>query len=1197
MKYSLLISLFLFSIGSFAQSDSGKEIVLKNEIKLYPFILNDQVNSPSTFIDEAIAPTEVFDGYYFRLVRFSKNLTSADWEKLTLLGVKNEAYIPFHSWILAIPIHFNKESILSLNPQQIVSLSVTNKIDRDLSLRLLENTNPDETLQINLQCYKSLQVSIVEAELNKWSKINPLGTHQRTYEITLKASQVRNLAALPFVKFMELSPGVPIPDDTRGKSLHRSNFINNNQKNGLRFNGKGVTISLADDGPIGPHIDFKGRLRSFATANVGTHGDMTSGIAVGSGNLDPRYNGMADGAFLNLYDIGSYPQINNAVANFNTYGAVITSTSYSQGCNQYTISTQDGDNKLLNNPQFNFVFSAGNNGSANCNYGAGAGWGNITGGYKVGKNVLAVANTNPYGIIDNTSSKGPAPDGRIKPDISANGQSQMSTDEDYTYSVGGGTSAACPGIAGVTAQLYQAYKETFQVSNPDGGLIKAVLLNTADDIGRVGPDFIFGWGVVNARRAYETIANNQMKTDTLADGDSITFSINIPAGIKEAKIMAYWTDPAGEPNATVSLVNNLDLKIRNSAGETYLPWVLDPTPTVAAITSPATKGIDDLNNMEQVSILSPAPGSYTVVVYGKSIPDGPQKFFMVHNFIQEGITITYPIGGEGFVPSDAETIRWDAFGETGSFSVSYSSDSGSTWSTVGTAPANQRYINWSPPNIATGRALIRVVRGTEIGISPKPFSIIALPTNLTYTRACPDSFSISWNLVSGAVAYEVSRLGDMYMDSAGTTTATSITLPYFAGDTLWTSVRAILPNGGKGRRAVAVRKNPGLLNCIVQLDAAVSKGITPRPVLAYPCNGFTNYPVSILLHNSGVQPIGNFPVTFRLGTNPSVTETYSTTIQPGDSVVYTFNATLNLVQNTNYRIYVVSKAVGDLNFVNDSINYAFKTSANPSNSFSQTFQTATFPPIGWGVDNQDANRTWIRSINIMGPMNVQTYAAYMNNQNYLPANQMDALLTPAVDFTNNENPAVVFDLAYAPQALRRDTLSVLFSTNCGLTFEPTSYRKGGLELSTTAPRATLFSPTASTQWRTDTVLLTGAAGAEVIVKFLNKSGGGNSLYLDNIRTITAPVSTSKNYSSTGSLTLFPNPATKTLYVVSQSIGDGQLKNIRVYGLEGKLISISDLITVAENRIELDITSLRPGMYWLQAEGKSGQTFREKFVVQ
>lgn len=284
-------------------------------------------------------------------------------------------------------------------------------------------------------------------------------------------------------------------------------------------------MALADDGDIGPHIDYKGRLTSFTNGNNGTHGDMTSGICMGAANLDPRYKGMATGAHLYLFDIGGYPQINFAIENYNDYKTVITSTSYSQGCNQYTTNSRDGDNKLFDNKQLMFVFSGGNNGTGNCNYGAGAGWGNITGGYKNGKNTIASGNVDANGVIDPSSSRGPAPDGRIKPDICANGLNQMSTNGNNTYQVGGGTSAACPGIAGITAQLYQAWKELKSEDQAEGALIKGILLTTADDLGNPGPDYTYGWGRVNALKALKTIQENRYKIDSIQQGNSVLFPI------------------------------------------------------------------------------------------------------------------------------------------------------------------------------------------------------------------------------------------------------------------------------------------------------------------------------------------------------------------------------------------------------------------------------------------------------------------------------------------------------------------------------------------------------------------------------------------------------------------------------------------------------------------------------------------------
>ena len=71
---------------------------------------------------------------------------------------------------------------------------------------------------------------------------------------------------------------------------------------------------------------------------------------------------------------------------------------------------------------------------------------------------------------------------------------------------------ACPGVSGVMAQLYQAYKEYNSGTNPSSALMKCILLNSADDIGNPGPDFKHGWGVVNAYRALKLIESSVILT-------------------------------------------------------------------------------------------------------------------------------------------------------------------------------------------------------------------------------------------------------------------------------------------------------------------------------------------------------------------------------------------------------------------------------------------------------------------------------------------------------------------------------------------------------------------------------------------------------------------------------------------------------------------------------------------------------------
>ena len=80
---------------------------------------------------------------------------------------------------------------------------------------------------------------------------------------------------------------------------------------------------------------------------------------------------------------------------------------------------------------------------------------------------------------------------------------------------------ACPGISGVLAQLYQAYKESNNGNNPSSALMKCILLNTADDIGNPGPDFQHGWGQVNAYRATKVIENSNYLNSSVSQGTNV----------------------------------------------------------------------------------------------------------------------------------------------------------------------------------------------------------------------------------------------------------------------------------------------------------------------------------------------------------------------------------------------------------------------------------------------------------------------------------------------------------------------------------------------------------------------------------------------------------------------------------------------------------------------------------------------------
>jgi len=469
-----------------------------------------------------------------------------------------------------------------------------------------------------------------------------------------------------------------------------------------------------------------------------------------------------------------------------------TNSSYSNGCNDgYTTITQTVDTQAKDIPSLLHVFSAGNSNNNNCGYGAGNQWGNITGGHKQGKNVIATANVFFDGSLVNSSSRGPAHDGRIKPDIAANGQNQLSTDENNTYQSFGGTSGAAPGIAGISAQLYEAYGDLNGGDLPPAALIKASLLNTANEAGNVGPDYKFGWGIVNALRAGMLIEDGRYLSDEVSQGDTNTHTINIPSGTTQVRFMVYWSDPAASPGASPSLVNDLDLIVIDPSSGTNEPWILDPTPNTTSLNLPATLGPDHLNNVEQVLLNNPDSGDYEIEISGFNVPMGPQEYFVVYEIISEELTMTYPNSGESFAPGETESLHWDAINTTDDFVLEYSADNGSSWNSITTVNATTYTYAWSIPNDVTGEALVRITSGSFSDESDENFSIASLATNVDVSQICPDEATFAWSPVDDAESYDFYLLGDTTMDlignSTGNTYTFSITDP---NEEMWAAVVA-----------------------------------------------------------------------------------------------------------------------------------------------------------------------------------------------------------------------------------------------------------------------------------------------------------------------------------------------------------------------------------------------------------------------
>lgn len=1058
----------------------------------------------------AVSPGEVVNGYYYRYLQCAEIPSVRLLSEIESAGVQFVGYITFGAYLVAIPEKFDLKKLEVLRVRSIVPVRPEWKIARNLREEPYGDwaVNGD-LVDVYLQVYP--QITIPEgAERCRQRGITVVeqGNQNGILHVRLLKMDIATVAAQPFVRHLELLPAPSVPDDIPGRSLHRANLLDMDHPLGKKFDGTGVAVLVRDDGPLGPHIDFQGRNTDVFGPNDiadGNHGDGVGGIMAGAGNLDPTMKGMAAGATVFTIRYRADFQDNTMDLHLDE-NVTITNTSYSNECNAaYTTTAQTVEQQLYQNPTLMHVFSAGNSGTINCNYGAGNTWGNITGGHKMAKNAIATANLFADGSLVNSSSRGPAYDGRLKPDISAHGNNQNSTDHNNTYQAFSGTSAAAPGIAGCLAQLTQAYKEMHNGEQPNAALLKAALLNTANDLGNVGPDFRFGWGHVNAGRAYQLLSNNFWQERHAEQGSQTLHAIPVPTGTRQARFMLYWSDRPASVGAARALINDLDLEVVAPDGSTvYLPWKLDPTPDPVILNTPAGKGRDSLNNMEQVVLDNPQPGVYTVRVRGYEVPLGIQPYFIVWEFYDDKLKLTYPAGGEGLVPGEVCRIQWDAYGNDGNFTLQYSPDNGALWAQIATPTGDKRMFDWTVPNTVNGRIRVQVIRGSQSDTTDFPLTIAPVPTNLQVERVCPDSMTVSWSAVHDTLRYDVYLLGNKYMDIAGNTSDLSFTVPIQnPGKDQWFSVRATDPDGLTGRRAVAVRWPGGLKECKQPNDLALNTLLSPDPqdVTATVSCSPIQTTVQVRVINEGLNPVSGAVINYQLNGNPVVTEPISELV-PDDTLEYVFQQPLLITQNGLNTLRVWSTYSSENVLFNDTIIQSFLAVVSPTNTFfTEGFQSLLFPPMGWAVGNPDGNVTWDHiTSNVTGATGQSTRVTFINCFNYNARGQEDYLYLPPLDLSSLPNPGLAFDLAHANyDDTYNDSLRIEVFANCDLTAQPvTVWGKGGPALATRTPLTAAFAPTSAGDWRKEGVSLQDFEGQTVIVRFASVNDFGNNIFLDNI---------------------------------------------------------------------------------------------------
>ncbi|MSU32849.1 MAG: hypothetical protein EXS25_09385 [Pedosphaera sp.] len=491
----------------------------------------------------------------------------------------------------------------------------------------------------------------------------------------------------------------------------------------LGFDGRGVVVAVADSGidtgdAATLHRDLFGRVDAFIAyggledaSDEHSHGTHCAGIVAGNASIGAKDEagyfwglGVAPGAHLvaqRLFDgTGDYfppPSYEALTRDAVRAGAYVGSNSwgddtqgrYDLSAAEFDALVRDADSLTPGEQPYVLEFSAGNSGPGEQTIGSPA----------VAKNVIATGacqndrfNLALYAegaeVMADFSSRGPAEDGRIKPDITAPGtwiaslKSQFASDAnawlpiDENYLFQGGTSQSGPHVSGACAVFIQWYRETHGGITPSPALVKAALINSSVDMATaevpidpeeedggvmvVGdtppvPNNDEGWGridlnnlIASERRFEFTEQSTGLRTGALFEKRVIVGSDDM------LKITLTYTDVPGLPAAIPALVNDLDLEVISPDGLLYRGNAFLEGETVSN-----TAAGDRLNNVEAVHLQNPAAGEWIVRVravrvlqdvHGHTQSPPEQDFALV-------VSGQIPAPGEGVISWDRQTYR------------------------------------------------------------------------------------------------------------------------------------------------------------------------------------------------------------------------------------------------------------------------------------------------------------------------------------------------------------------------------------------------------------------------------------------------------------------------------------------------------------------------------------------------------------
>jgi Subtilase family len=570
-------------------------------------------------------------------------------------------------------------------------------------------------------------------------------------------------------------------------------------------NGKNIVVGVKEQKMEVSDIDLYKRVLSstIESANIESHATTIATIIGGAGNTFYDGRGIAhacnffSSSFNNLFadDAAILNQKKVTVQN-HSYGTVIQQF---YGAEAVSYDAQAWANKNLLH-----VFSSGQLAATDGQYANLTNFANLTGNFKMAKNIITVGAIDELGNIAAASSAGPLYDGRIAPQVTALGPN--------------GTSDAAAVVSGTIAVMQQVYADSNSQTLPPADLIKAILYNTAVDIYKTGIDHKTGYGLVNSYEAVKAIQQKKYELSTITQNQVWTKNITVPANAAAVKLTLSWTDNAATVNNNKAIINDVDVElIETTTGAIYKPWVLKTLANIDSLNALPIRKRDSLNIAEQISITLPTAGNYQIKVVGTNIINAPLPFAVAYKIdTLNTFSFTNPQHTSDVNIQEDENLKlqWKTFiadtNQLGNIFISY--NSGINWELLqSNVKIYKQQYTW-PIKDTNTIANFKMVTSFGSFIS-KPF-ILSRVIRPNIDFLCADTFQLSWNKHVYATSYKILALTDStYLKQIFTTTDTAIGINRITSPYIVYAVEPILSNLVPASRSVGFNIEEQGVNC------------------------------------------------------------------------------------------------------------------------------------------------------------------------------------------------------------------------------------------------------------------------------------------------------------------------------------------------------------------------------------------------